>query len=51
MKAIFSFKFQVQRICANISERKIRKYWRKIQKLRDVKIANKIDDDANDDDA
>ena len=52
MKTIFSFKFQVERIYANISEGKIRKYWRKmIKKLRDDKIANKIDDDDDDDDA
>ena len=53
MKIIFSFKFQVERIYANISEEKIRKYWRKIiiKKLRDDKIANKIDDDVDNDDA
>ena len=48
-----SFKFQVERIYANISTGKIRKYWRKIiiKKLGDDKIANNIDDDVDDDDA
>ena len=51
MKTIFSFKFQVERIYANISKGKIRKYWRKtiIKKLGDDKIANNIDDDVDDD--
>ena len=52
MKTTFSSKFQVERIYANISEGKIRKYWSKIiiKKLGDDKIANNIDDDVDDDD-
>ena len=52
MKTIFSFKFQVERIYANISTGKIRKYWRKIiiKKLGDDKIANNIDDNVDNDD-
>ena len=53
MKTILSFKFQLERIYANISTGNIRKYWRKIiiKKLGDDKIANNIDDDVDDDDA
>ena len=52
MKTILSFKFQVERIYANISKGKIRKYWRKIiiKKLGDDKIANNIDDNVDNDD-
>ena len=41
----------LERIHANISTGKIRKYWRKIiKKLSDDKIANKIDNDDDKDD-